>query len=1008
MHGGGEIQNNFIESLDDNLQSLMQQVFDHMRMAGEAGTLLKIEDSILTAIRDVYGEYGDLFRKNDEKRWEKAENDLIRALIKYAEGGNNGQAISRRLFVNDADRGFAFIDLCRKRYDAIVMNPPFGDLPNNFFQYGAREYPRTKYDLGTIFIERATELALPNARCGWITSRTWIALYLLEGFRLNLLYYKGRLQLVADFGIGVLDALVETAACVLDMQGQPNKSSIVFRLLESKDKEHDLLNRIASDARIPIITNIDLLSSLPRAVFGYWLPRRFIERITTFYSMNRYGGEARQGLATTDDFRFFRALWEVPRTSIGFERRWVPLAKGGEYEPYYDDLHLVIDYDLDGLVLKTYLVCNKGQKHWSRRIASSEHYGRSGLTYPERTTSDFSPRPLPAGSIFTATGQSIFFKSTDDALVYLGIAYSRVFKMLIELFIGAGDASESGSAARHYTSGILNEMPLPALSGGLARIADLCREAISIRRRHYMLNEMTIDFIHPALIGEMIDASLAKSIDKAATKYFKETINLLEIGHEIDIEVASAYGIDDTKILDVEICPYPLSYPQSDSSSISNETFLNLTRIIEQVCNRWGYKRAFTKKAYWANRIIEILWHYEGKSFDLDPSLVAQCCPYLKTPAIDLVSYVIGALFGRWDVRIAQDPSLAPKPNSPFDPLPACPPGMLIAPNGLPSEPGKIKRISKTYSENCTISDSDYPIQIAWNSILVDDPGFEGGQHHKDDIVLRTRDLFALFWKEPQNIEQEICNFLDVRGIRSYFRISFFKDHLSRYSKSRRKAPIYWQLATPSASYSVWLYYHRFTKDTFYNVLNDYVDKKLQFEERQLFNKQKQYGASPTATQRKEITARESFVEELSNFKEEVARIAPLWNPNLNDGVIINFAPLWRLVPQNKPWQKECRKVWDKLVKGDYDWAHLAMHLWPERVVPKCTKDRSLAIAHGLDDLFWTEDDKGKPKPKKVSKDAIDALIQERTSPTVKAALDDLLKTPTPANMTGKKWKKRA
>ena len=32
------------------------------------------------------------------------------------------------------------------------------------------------------------------------------------------------------------------------------------------------------------------------------------------------------------------------------------------------------------------------------------------------------------------------------------------------------------------------------------------------------------------------------------------------------------------------------------------------------------------------------------------------------------------------------------------------------------------------------------------------------------------------------------------------------------------------------------------------------------------------------------------------------------------------------------------------------------MSIWPERVVPKCVTDRSLAIAHDLEDLFWVED----------------------------------------------------
>ena len=89
-------------------------------------------------------------------------------------------------------------------------------------------------------------------------------------------------------------------------------------------------------------------------------------------------------------------------------------------------------------------------------------------------------------------------------------------------------------------------------------------------------------------------------------------------------------------------------------------------------------------------------------------------------------------------------------------------------------------------------------------------------------------------------------------------------------------------------------------------------------------------------------------------------RVAPLWNPNLDDGVVLNFAPLWRLVPQHKPWQKELKSTWDALCAGKYDWAHLAMHLWPERVVPKCATDRSLAIAHGLEDVFWVEGTDGK------------------------------------------------
>jgi hypothetical protein len=147
------------------------------------------------------------------------------------------------------------------------------------------------------------------------------------------------------------------------------------------------------------------------------------------------------------------------------------------------------------------------------------------------------------------------------------------------------------------------------------------------------------------------------------------------------------------------------------------------------------------------------------------------------------------------------------------------------------------------------------------------------------------------------------------------------------YTMSRRKAPIIWQLSTPSASYSVWLYIHSFTKDTLFEVQNDYATPKLAHEERKLEALRRESGRAKAAD-RKALAAQESFVEELRAFLEEVKRVAPLWSPDLDDGVNINFAPLWRLVPQHKPWQKELKGTWDALCAGEYDWAHLAMHLW--------------------------------------------------------------------------------
>ena len=127
-------------------------------------------------------------------------------------------------------------------------------------------------------------------------------------------------------------------------------------------------------------------------------------------------------------------------------------------------------------------------------------------------------------------------------------------------------------------------------------------------------------------------------------------------------------------------------------------------------------------------------------------------------------------------------------------------------------------------------------------------------------------------------------------------------------------------------------------------------------EERELTRLRQNAGVDSTASQRKIIDAKEHLVGELREFREQLDVVAPLWAPDLDDGVAVVLAPMWRLFAHHRAWSNELKKHWAKLAKGDYDWAQLAMRLWPERVVPRCATDRSLAIAHGLEDVFWVQD----------------------------------------------------
>ena len=147
--------------------------------------------------------------------------------------------------------------------------------------------------------------------------------------------------------------------------------------------------------------------------------------------------------------------------------------------------------------------------------------------------------------------------------------------------------------------------------------------------------------------------------------------------------------------------------------------------------------------------------------------------------------------------------------------------------------------------------------------------------------------------------------------------------------------------------------------------------------------------ANRSSQEEKDLTKLTDLQSELKDFRDELLRLAKTWKPNLNDGVQITAAPLWKLF-QHTAWQKKLKETWEKLEEGEYDWAHLAASMWPDRVLRKCHQDRSLAIAHDVEDIFWHETEvpimrgkkpTGKTKiewqPKNLTDNELTALIKQ-------------------------------
>jgi hypothetical protein len=280
----------------------------------------------------------------------------------------------------------------------------------------------------------------------------------------------------------------------------------------------------------------------------------------------------------------------------------------------------------------------------------------------------------------------------------------------------------------------------------------------------------------------------------------------------------------------------------------------------------------------------------------------------MRPDIYSVLSWSIGVAFGRFDWRLATGEREAPPEPEPFDPLPAKSPGML--PDGDPP-----------FHEN--------------EGILLDDPG------HPHDLM---------------RVAEEVLAQVDVPvpgELRRWLQRDFFPFHLQMYSKSRRKAPIYWPLSTASGSYTLWVYYPRLSAQTLYTAINDFVEPKLKQVGSDV-STLRNMGAARTREDEKQYEGLQAFELELIELRDTLLKIAPTYHPNQDDGVQITAAPLWMLF-RHKPWQKLLKETWAKLEKGDYDWAHLSLHYWPQRVVRTAHKDRSIAIAHDLEESLWEE-----------------------------------------------------
>jgi hypothetical protein len=224
--------------------------------------------------------------------------------------------------------------------------------------------------------------------------------------------------------------------------------------------------------------------------------------------------------------------------------------------------------------------------------------------------------------------------------------------------------------------------------------------------------------------------------------------------------------------------------------------------------------------------------------------------------AIELVSFAVGSMFGRYSPEV---------------------PGLILADQGETLQDYLAKVPSPTFHP-----DADNVIPF------VDDGWFE------DDIVERFRQfLRAAFGVEhfEENL-RFIEESLGVKTLRDYFitqagKSKFYEDHVQRY----KKRPIYWMFSSPEGSFNALIYMHRYNPSTVSTVLNEYLREYRAKLEVALANAEQSVAGEASAKDQKEADRLRKVLAELRDYEHDV--LYPLATQqiaiNLDDGVKANY-----------------------------------------------------------------------------------------------------------------------
>ena len=471
-----------------------------------------------------------------------------------------------------------------RKYDVVVTNPPYIGrklISRELKALLKSQFPNSHQDLSTAFFERALTLLKPGGRTGLITQAS---IMFLPSYRLLRETILEQFQLISavDAGPGVfpLQGGEKVNSAILIVENQTSKSldanslSIFFNLKAHQDKERELAQQIArSSERSPITIDPSTFRRFHGSAFSYFIPPAITALLANAKPLETIA-DIRQGLATTDNDRFVKFVWQVPEEELG--SRWFPYAKGAGGQRFQSPIRHVVNWQDDGAEIKTEVARRypylKGNTAWV--VKNESFYFKEGLCFSFVNTRGIAVRKLPADCIFDVGASAIFSDQNDFLLAYLNSS------LMVAL-------ANSLNPTINYQVGDLKRLPVLDLPNRtkrkLAALASKC--AADKAELDELLDPSSwFRFRTRHNFGHTIYSNVAESGFSFAEKQFLQRVKELkssiqaaetEINELVITEVATLEGWNDVTIRNVREWIQSIASKQTDPDSHSNTAYDN-------------------------------------------------------------------------------------------------------------------------------------------------------------------------------------------------------------------------------------------------------------------------------------------------------------------------------------------------------------------------------------------------------------------------------------------------